>query len=102
MSKEKLNKFMKDRSGAAVTKAESDRLNNELNKGSTAGAVGEAAGAAATKDELDRIRKEALKKISGAAVSGAEAERFKDAMPDYASGGEVVVGKGKDYIKDLL
>ena len=24
------------------------------------------------------------------------------AIPDYASGGEVVVGKGKDYIKDLI
>jgi DNA topoisomerase IB len=24
------------------------------------------------------------------------------AIPDYADGGEVVMGKGKDYIKDLL
>ena len=30
MSKEKLNKFMKDRSGAAVTKAESDRIKKEM------------------------------------------------------------------------
>jgi hypothetical protein len=93
--------FIKKLAGASVSDAERKRIQDAL-KGSTAGAVGEATGAAATKDELDRIRKEALKKISGAAVSGAEAERFKDNISDYASGGEVVMGKGKDYIKDLL
>jgi hypothetical protein len=45
---------------------------------------------------------EAMKNISGASVTDAERERLKDAMPDYADGGEVVLGKGKDYIKDLI
>ena len=94
MSKEKLNKFMKDRSGAAVTQKETDRIKNELLK--------KEFGSAVTQDELDRIKNKALGQMSGAAVSEAEVERFKDAMPDYADGGEVVMGKGKDYIKDLL
>ena len=51
-------------------------------KGSTAGAVGEA--------------------VAGSALTEIEKNRLKDAMPDYADGGEVVFGKGKDYIKDLL
>ena len=93
--------FIKKLAGASVSDAEKKRIQDIL-KGSTEGAVGEAVGSTVTQDELDRIRKEALKKISGAAVSRAEAERFKDNMPDYASGGEVVFGKGKDYIKDLL
>ena len=143
MPKEKLNKFMKERSGAAVTKDEADRLI----KGSTAGAVGEAVGSVVTQKEADRLKKgisrsavtgsaaeamsaDAMKNISGAGISDAERDRLKkvsrsgvagsvgeamgasvtdaererlqDAMPDYADGGEVVVGKGKDYIKDLL
>ena len=40
--------------------------------------------------------------VAGSALTEIEKNRLKDAMPDYASGGEVVVGKGKDYIKDLL
>ena len=93
MSKEKLNKFMKDRSGAAVTQKEADRIKNELIK--------KESGAAVTQEELDRIKNSMLKDISGAAVTQAEVDRFQD-MPDYAEGGEVVVGKGKDYIKDLI
>ena len=90
MSKEKLNKFMKDRSGAAVTQKEADRLKKEISRSAVTGSAAEAMSA------------DALKNISGASVTDAERERLKDAMPDYASGGEVVVGKGKDYIKDLL
>ena len=102
-------------SGAAVTKDEADRLI----KDSTAGAVGEAVGSAVTQKEADRLKKgisrsavigstaeamsaDAMKNISGAGISDAERERLKDVMPDYADGGEVVFGKGKDYIKDLL
>ena len=93
-------------SGAAVTKDEADRLI----KGSTAGAVGEAVGSAVTQKEADRLKKRISKsavagsvgEAMGASVTDAERERLQDAMPDYADGGEVVVGKGKDYIKDLL
>ena len=81
-----LNKFMKETSGAAVTQKEADRLKalqevKEIEK------------------RIDQRKKESL---SGAAISDAERERLQDAMPDYADGGEVVVGKGKDYIKDLI
>ena len=89
MPKEKLNKFMKERSGAAVTKDEADRL-KKVSRAATTGAAAEAMSA------------DAMKNISGAGISDAERERLQDAMPDYADGGEVVVGKGKDYIKDLL
>ena len=89
MPKEKLNKFMKERSGAAVTKDEADRL-KKVSRAATTGAAAEAMSA------------DAMKNISGAGISDAERERLQDAMPDYADGGEVVFGKGKDYIKDLL
>ena len=84
-----LNKFMKERSGAAVTQKEADRL-KKVSRAATTGAAAEAMSA------------DAMKNISGAGISDAERERLQDAMPDYADGGEVVVGKGKDYIKDLL
>ena len=81
-----LNKFMKERSGAAVTEAESEKLSNEFK----------------FKNKIDKIKKDQMQNISGASVTDAERERLQDAMPDYAEGGEVVVGKGKDYIKDLI
>jgi hypothetical protein len=84
-----LNKFMKERSGAAVTQKEADRL-KKVSRSAVAGSAGEA------------MAEDAMKNISGASVTDAERERLKDVMPDYAEGGEVVVGKGKDYIKDLL
>ena len=86
MSKEKLNKFMKDRSGAAVTQKEADRLKDEMN----------------FKNKSEELKEKYTKSLSGAAISEAEENRLKDVMPDYAEGGEVVVGKGKDYIKDLI
>ena len=85
-----LNKFMKEKSGAAVTQKEADRLKKEISRAATTGAAAEA------------MSSDAMKNISGASVTDAERERLQDAMPDYAEGGEVVVGKGKDYIKDLL
>jgi len=84
-----LNKFMKERSGAAVTQKEADRL-KKVSRAATTGAAAEAMSA------------DAMKNISGAGISDAERERLQDAMPDYADGGEVIVGKGKDYIKDLI
>ena len=81
-----LNKFMKERSGAAVTKDEADRLKDEMN----------------FKNKSEELKEKYTKSLSGAAISEAEENRLKDVMPDYAEGGEVVVGKGKDYIKDLL
>ena len=114
MSKEKLNKFMKERSGAAVTQKEADRLKalqeakaieesiNQRKKESLSGA-------AISEAERDRLKKVSRPAVAGsvgeamgASVTDAERERLQDVMPDYADGGEVVFGKGKDYIKDLL
>ena len=123
MPKEKLNKFMKERSGAAVTKDEADRLKSlqeakEIEKRIDQRKKESLSGAAISEAERDRLKKvsraattgaaaeamsaDAMKNISGAGISDAERDRLKDAMPDYADGGEVVFGKGKDYIKDLL
>ena len=123
MPKEKLNKFMKERSGAAVTQKEADRLKaleeaKEIKKGIDQRKKESLSGAAISEAERDRLKKvsraattgaaaeamsaDAMKNISGAGISDAERDRLKDAMPDYADGGEVVFGKGKDYIKDLL
>ena len=123
MPKEKLNKFMKERSGAAVTQKEADRLKDEMNFKNKNEELKEKytkslSGAAISEAERDRLKKvsraattgaaaeamsaDAMKNISGAGISDAERDRLKDAMPDYADGGEVVFGKGKDYIKDLL
>lgn len=98
-----LNKFMKERSGAAVTQKEADRL-KKVSRAATIGSAAETmSGAAISEAEQNRL-KDVIpnKNISGAAISDAERERLQDAMPDYAEGGEVVIGKGKDYIKDLL
>lgn len=86
MPKEKLDKFIKDRSGAAVTQKEADRLKNEIN----------------FKNKNEEFKEKYTESLSGATVSEAEQNKLKDVMSDYAHGGEVVVGKGKDYIKDLL
>ena len=43
-----------------------------------------------------------IKKISGAAVTEDEMKRFRNSIPKKAKGGEIVIGKGADYIKDLL
>lgn len=85
--------MMKKNAGAAMTTKESNRIKNELIK--------KESGAAVTQEELNQIKNKMLKDRSGAAVTQAEVDRFED-MPDYADGGEVVVGKGKDYIKDLI
>ena len=118
MPKEKLNKFMKERSGAAVTKDEADRLKKEISGGAAIGSAAEAMSADALKNisgagisdaERDRLKKVSRSGVAGsvgeamgASVTDAERERLQDSMPDYADGGEVVFGKGKDYIKDLL
>ena len=118
MLKEKLNKFMKERSGAAVTQKEADRLKKGISRAATTGAAAEAMSADAMKNisgagisdaERDRLKKVSRSGVAGsvgeamgASVTDAERERLKDSMPDYADGGEVVFGKGKDYIKDLL
>ena len=97
-----LNKFMKERSGAAVTQKEADRLKalqeaKEIEKRIDQRKK-ESLSGAATRSAVAGSVGEAM----GASVTDAERERLQDAMPDYAEGGEVVVGKGKDYIKDLL
>jgi len=88
MVEKKLNKYVKEKSGAAVTQ-----------------------------EELNRLKNDKLKDMSGAAVSEGELERFKKIIPSvenkmgggmmedpmgYKTGGAIEVGKGKDYIKDLL
>ena len=81
--KESLSGFTTEKDVSKIKERIKNLKNTEDSvKGSTAGAVGEA--------------------VAGSALTEIEKNRLKDAMPDYASGGEVVVGKGKDYIKDLL
>ena len=81
--KESLSGFRAEKDVSKIKeKIKNLKKTEDLVKSSTAGAVGEAA--------------------AGSALSQIETARLKDAMPDYASGGEVVMGKGKDYIKDLL
>jgi hypothetical protein len=64
MPKEKLNKFMKERSGAAVTQKEKDRLKKEISRSAVTGSAAEAMSA------------EAMKNISGASVTDAERKRL--------------------------
>jgi hypothetical protein len=107
-----MNKFMKERSGAAVTQKEADRLKKEISRSAVTGAVGEAMGASVTDAERERLEKFMPdKNIDDSdfenktkAMEGylKEAQKIKDNSQNYADGGEVVVGKGKDYIKDLL
>ena len=103
--KELRNELIKTRTGTAQSQQELENIMEELSfqspkdisevekkvknftsresaRGAARGAAGEA--------------------VAGSALTEIEKNRLKDAMPDYASGGEVVVGKGKDYIKDLL
>jgi hypothetical protein len=48
------------------------------------------------------LREDILKELKGSAMSENEIKKFKNLMPKKAKGGEVVMGKGADYIKDLL
>jgi hypothetical protein len=113
---------LKKKYGAAMTQKEFDRVQNTMIK--------DKSGAAITGPEADKVKENMLKQISGAAVSENEMERLKnikgnkkggmskkqlDVTENVASnpifpekinkkakGGEIVIGKGRDYIKDLL
>jgi hypothetical protein len=101
-----LNKFMKERSGAAVTQKEAEKLSNEYKYKKLI------SGASVTDAERERLEKFMPdKNIDDSdfenktkAMEGylKEAQKIKDNSQNYADGGEVVFGKGKDYIKDLL
>jgi hypothetical protein len=77
-------------SGAAVSESEYQRLK----------AVQE--GASAKEDVLKKLKEKSLKELSGAAVTENERKRLDNIISKKAKGGEIVIGKGRDYIKDLL
>jgi hypothetical protein len=56
----------------------------------------------ASKMYLQNLENKSLKELKGSAVSENEMKRIKNSMPKKAKGGEIVIGKGRDYIKDLL
>ena len=101
MPKEKLNKLMKERSGATVTKKEEDRLRNSLGEEytpatATAGAgVGALSGSAMTEKEFKKI-KEALQQapegLEDEALQPGQEYETKEAAAQGAQGavGEVV------------
>jgi hypothetical protein len=74
----------------SISKSDRFRLANErLNEGT------------ASEDEKNYLT-ESVKNIKGA-VSDKEIQSMTDKlMPKKSKGGEIVIGKGKDYIKDLL
>ena len=94
MSKEKLNKFMKERSGAAVTQKEADRIKKELAKDPYTSRNEFKPGFYDQKDKPATT----VETIKG---TGATAPNITD-TESFVGGGEVELTKGKDYIKDLL
>jgi len=95
--------------GAQVGRRELEELKKSFKK--------KLSGTAVSQEELNRIKNDKLKDMSGAAVSEGELERFEKIIPSvenkmgggmmedpmgYKTGGAIEVGKGKDYIKDLL
>lgn len=81
-SKQELENIMQElRSPKDISEVEK-RVKNFTSRESARGAVGEAA--------------------AGSVLSEIEKNRLKDDIPEYSEGGEIVFGKGKDYIKDLL
>ena len=120
MSKLK-NDYLKKTSGAAVSEREYERL-KALQEGASAKedvlkklkdkSLKELSGAAVTEDEMKRFKNSIPKKAKGGMskkqLDIAEAVAEKSFFPKAekpvkkAKGGEVVIGKGADYIKDLL
>jgi hypothetical protein len=95
MPKEKLNKFMKERSGAAVTKAESDRIKKEMAKDPYTSRNEFKPGFYDQKDKPATT----VETIKGTAAKPTP--KITD-TESFVGGGEVELTKGKDYIKDLL
>ena len=94
--------YVKSKTGAATTKEEMSKLKNDYLK--------KTSGAAVTESELNNLAKSigemgskagSIAGVSGAAVSENEMKRFKNIL-GKKKGGEIVMGKGADYIKDLL
>jgi hypothetical protein len=114
-------KKLKAADGAAVSEREYERL-KALQEGASAKedvlkklkdkSLKELSGAAVTEDEMKRFRNSIPKKAKGGMskkqLDIAEAVAEKSFFPKAekpvkkAKGGEVVIGKGADYIKDLL
>jgi major membrane immunogen (membrane-anchored lipoprotein) len=95
--------YVKSKTGAATTKEEMSKLKNDYLK--------KTSGAAVTESELNNLAKSigemgsksiSIPGVSGAAVTEDEMKRFRNSIPKKAKGGEIVIGKGSDYIKDLL
>jgi hypothetical protein len=109
---ENFKDYIKNRTGAATTKAEMAKLKKEYLK--------KTSGAAVTESELNNLEKSiremgpkasSIPGVGGgvgggvgeAAVSENEMERLKnEKVIKKSKGGEIVIGKGRDYIKDLL
>ena len=105
---ENFKDYIKNRTGAATTKAEMAKLKNEYLK--------KTSGVAVTESELNNLEKSIREMgskassipgvgggVGGAAVSENEMERLKnEKVIKKSKGGEIVIGKGRDYIKDLL
>jgi hypothetical protein len=101
---ENFKDYIKNRTGAATTKAEMAKLKNEYLK--------KTSGVAVTESELNNLEKSiremgskasSIPGVGGAAVSENEMERLKnEKVIKKSKGGEIVMGKGADYIKDLL
>jgi hypothetical protein len=99
---ENFKDYIKNRTGAATTKAEMAKLKNEYLK--------KTSGVAVTESELNNLEKSiremgpkasSIPGVGGAAVSENEMERLKNEIEGKSKGG-FIVGKGADYIKDLL
>jgi len=98
---ESLNKIMKERSGAAVTKKEEDRLKNSLGEEYTPSPAErerieseKKVYLKSPKEILRTLKDEVMEKFSGAAVSEPEMDRLKNMKK-----GGMVVARGSRLVK---
>tara|TARA_R110000868_G_scaffold366728_1_gene629637 strand:+ start:43 stop:462 length:420 start_codon:yes stop_codon:yes gene_type:complete len=119
MSKLK-NDYLKKTSGAAVTESELNNLEKSISEmGSKSSSIPGVSGAAVSENEMKRFKNILGKKKGGIskrqlqiAEDVAESPIFTDKTliqlrqaakaVKKSKGGEIVMGKGADYIKDLL
>ena len=102
--KELRNKLIKTGAGTAQSQQETENIMQELslNPKDISEVERKIKNLASRESARGAARGAAGEAVAGSALTEIEKNRLKDDMPDYAGGGEVVVGKGKDYIKDLL
>ena len=109
MSKLK-NDYLKKTSGAAVTESELNNLAKSIGEmGSKSISIPGVSGAAVSENEMKRFKNILGKKKGGIskrqlqiAEDVAESPIFSEKVNKKSKGGEIVMGKGSDYIKDLL